>query len=68
MGAKNSDSQGHLDQPEELRRQCTELEKRLDRAVAAQQDAENALRESEEKFRSLAEHSPAMIWINQGER
>lgn len=36
--------------------------------ITAQKQAEAALRESEEKFRNLAEQSPSMIFINRGGR
>lgn len=45
---------------ESLRRQVAELRE----AEAARQVVEESLRESEEKFRSLAEKSPNMIFIN----
>jgi PAS domain S-box-containing protein len=38
------------------------------RDITAQKETEAALRESEEKFRTLAEESPNMIFINQGGR
>jgi PAS domain S-box-containing protein/excisionase family DNA binding protein len=38
------------------------------RDITAQKGIEAALRESEDKFRTLAEESPNMIFINQGER
>jgi PAS domain S-box-containing protein len=48
----------------QVRRRTGQLEKEL----AERRQTENALRESEEKFRVLAETSPAGIFLYQGER
>lgn len=42
--------------------------KELENEIAEHEKAEEALKESEEKFKSLAEHSPNMIFINNKRR
>jgi len=49
---------------ESLRKAHNELEMRIQERTAELQRANETLRESEEKFRSLAEQSPNMIFIN----
>ena len=44
------------------------LYKQAQREITERKQTEEALRESEEKFRSIAEHSPNMIYINKRKR
>ncbi len=60
-----------LERSRELQQACTEVEQRVDERTAQLEQeiderrrAEEVLRESEEKFRNLAEQSPNMIFIN----
>jgi PAS domain S-box-containing protein len=45
--------------------ELTESNRELTREVAERKAAEDALRESESRFREMADHVPVLIWINE---